>query len=449
MRTVAPLYTTMTIAITTKLLLGSCLIILLQLPCQGWMVIPTPQASFSKYTQSATKSTASSPTIGIAVGISIGNAINRDRMRLDASSSPLPEDRNDDEGASVDTDQSRSVYRAAFSGVAVSPTGFWVMLQVAPDQYWPVQVTAVPNNTNANDRPAAAATVTSPEALTLLQLLAGVDMAGAILPPDILARIILGVCDTNDDDRKEENNDNADSNDRMIRDLVRRSSNWPDQTQVPAETTFLELSDWWQSRIRLPICTLDEIQYQETASGGDGTWEYQCQVQDVGPHTVTPTCHVLQKVAWSDPDTATATDDEDGDEEDSKDIPCREQAAFFALALALRYKAPIRISLAASSTTADPASAASSNSNSLLLSHAQVLARFPLYRSRDKLQETSATVTTNIERGFEYHNLQRALQIAIQKNDMAAAAKIRVRLDEMDSLQDLPVQPETDTQNMQ
>jgi hypothetical protein len=120
--------------------------------------------------------------------------------------------------------------RAAFSGVAVSPTGFWVMSKVAPDQYWPVQVTAVPNtnvNSAANDRPATAATITSPEALTLLQLSAGVDMAGAILPPDILARIIIGVCDNDDN-----NNGNANSNGRMIRDLVRRSSNWPDQTHV-------------------------------------------------------------------------------------------------------------------------------------------------------------------------------------------------------------------------
>jgi hypothetical protein len=432
----------MSIAISPKVLLGYCIALLLTIPCQGWITIPTPQASVSKYAQSATSAT-SSPTIGIGIGVGVGIAINTDIMRLDASSSPLPEE--SDEDTSVDTEP--RIYRAAFSGVAVSPTGFWVMLQVAPDQYWPVQVTAVPT-ANASDRPAAAATVTSPEALTLLQLLAGVDMAGAILPPDILARIIIGVCDNDKDDDGDDDDDakdkgNADSS-NVIRDLVRRSSNWPDQTQVPVDTTFLELPDWWQSRIRLPICTLDEIQYQETlGTDSGGTWEYQCQVQDVGPQTVTPTCNVLQKVAWSDPATATTDDDDD---EDSEDIPCREQAAFFALALALRYQAPIRLSLAAS--TADTASA-SSNSNSLLLSHAQVLKKFPLYRSRDKLQETSATVTANIERGFEIHKLQRALQIAIQKKDMAAAAKIRVRLDEMDSLQDLPVQPETDTQNMQ
>jgi hypothetical protein len=376
--------------------------------------------------------------------------MNLDIMRLGASSTPLLNDFDgDDSAADTDTEDTDNIklpsnkprmYRAAFSGVAVSPTGFWVVFQVAPDQYWPVQVTAVAasavtTTVTSTDHPPTAI-VTSPEALTLLQLLAGVDMAGAILPPDILARIIIGVCDNEYDIDEYDDNDNSK---RTIRDLVRRSSNWPDTKQVSVDTAFLELPDWWQSRILLPICTLDEIHYQESGSsvgggggGGGGAWEYQCQVQDVGSHTVTPTCKVLEKVAWSDPATAITADDED-----SEDVPCSEQAAFFALALALRYKAPIRLSLAPS------------NSDALLLSHDQVLVQFPLYRSRDKLQETPATVTANIERGFEIHKLQRALQIAIQKRDLSAAAKIRNVLDEMDSLQDLPVQAETDTQNMQ
>jgi hypothetical protein len=84
----------------------------------------------------------------------------------------------------------------------------------------------------SNDRPPPAI-VTSPEALTLLQLLAGVDMAGAILPPDILARIIIGVCDNEHDANEHDEHDDDDANDNdisnsnmTIRDLVRRSSNW-------------------------------------------------------------------------------------------------------------------------------------------------------------------------------------------------------------------------------
>jgi hypothetical protein len=420
------------------ILLGSCIALLLILPCKGWITITTPQASVR-----------SSPVVG--TGIGIGIVMDTDSMRLDASSSLLPED---DSAADTDIDNALTlkprIYRAAFAGVAVSPTGFWVMLRVGTDQYWPVQVTVTKSTTSTTtatagdtgdpDRPA----VTSPEALTLLQLLAGVDMAGAILPPELLSRILIGVCDDdhdNDDyhgtdDQTDKDKDNAK---RIVRDLVRRSSNWPDQ--APVNTAYLELPDWWQNSIRLPVCTLDEIQYiyrdtstSITSTGCGGTWEYQCQVQDVGPQTVIPTCHVLQKVAWSDPATVTAAT---ADDDETEHVPCGEQAAFFALALALRYQAPIRLSLSAAV------------SDSLFLSHDQVIEQFPLYRSRDKLQETSATVTKNIERGFEIHKLQRALQIAIAKQDVTAAAKIRVRLDEMDSLQDLPVQPETDTRNMQ
>lgn len=421
-----------TMPIASRLLIGSCILFLLTVPCQGWLEIGTPHlhASVSRSYSFASTATTRAPSIGIRT------PVGTIRSRLEASSSPLKEE-NDEDDSAGDTPSSPSsrdsqprLYRAAFSGVSVSFQGFWVILRVGPDQYWPVQVTSA-----CQDRTAA----TSPDALTLLQLLAGVDMAGAILPPDILARIIIGVCEDEDED-EDEQADTGGSKQR-IRDLVRRTSNWPDQ--APVDTAYLELPEWWQSRIRLPICTVDAIQFQavtasDTEKGRDvgtssGTWEYQCQVQDVGPYTVTPPCTVLQRVAWSDPaEQPEATDAADPD----KASCCFAQtsAAFFALALALRYQAPVLLSLADAHS---------------LFSQEQVVEKFPLYRSRDKLQERSASVTANIERGFEIHKLQAALQIAIRKQDMKAAAKIRVRLDEMDSLQDLPVQPETDTQNMQ
>jgi hypothetical protein len=407
---------TMSITNSLHFLLGSCVLILLAFPCEGWIPIATPLSSLSRYSYgpphpatTTTTTAKSSPNIGIGIGMGT------DSMRLDASSSPLPDENFDDDNLP------RKIYRAACSGVSVSETGFWVILRVASDKYWPVQVT-----TSVADQTAAA----SPEALTLLQLLAGVDIAGAILAPEILARIIVGVCDTYEYDEYGIDQ-KGNCNSQRIRDLVRRSSNWPDQAPV-AKSAYLELPEWTQSRIRLPVCTLDEIQYhQETGndgSDGGGIWEYQCQVQDVGPQTVIPTCNVLQKVAWSDADPLTAT----AAVADAE--TCGEQAAFFALALALRYKTPIRLSL---------------SNSAQLLSNDQVVEQFPLYRSRDKLQETCATVTVNIERGLKIHQLQAALQIALQKQDKTAAAKIRVVLDEMDSLQDLPVQPETDTRNMQ
>ena len=72
--------------------------------------------------------------------------------------------------------------RASLEGVSLAPTGFWVMLRVAKDGYLPWQVT---------DDPQDALSATSAEALTMIQLLSGVDMAGAILPPDVLAKLVL------------------------------------------------------------------------------------------------------------------------------------------------------------------------------------------------------------------------------------------------------------------
>jgi hypothetical protein len=316
-------YSTMSITVSPKFRLGSCILFLLAIPSEGWITTSVSRYSYAS-PHIATTTTRISPTKGIGM--------DTDLMRLDASSSPLPDEIYDDEDddddvLSVDT-QPRTTYRAECYGVSVHETGFWVILRLAedafwpdPDLYWPMRVTT-------------SVAATSPEALTLLQLLEGVDLAEAILAPEILARIIVGACDELDDN---------------------------------------------QSRIRLPVCTLDEIVYHEisTSRGAHGgIWEYECQVQDVGPQTVIPTCNVLQKVACSDVDPVTAAAtaaaaaaavDEETDHE-----PCGEQAAFFALALALRYQAPIRLSLIDDLIINCP-----------LLSHDQVVEEFPLYRSRD------------------------------------------------------------------
>jgi hypothetical protein len=47
------------------------------------------------------------------------------------------------------------------------------------------------------------------------------------------------------------------------------------------------------------------------------------------------------------------------------------------------------------------------------------------------------------------NQLQAALRMALEREDFVAATKIRAALDEMDSLEDLPTQPESDTGSMQ
>jgi len=336
------------------------------------------------------------------------------------------------------------LYRADFAGVSVSTSGFWVLLRVGSSAavntqkgeslFWPVRVTANPLDATA---------ATSPEALTLLQLLAGVDMAGAILPPDTLARILMGVCD--DAVTTTESDDVKAKKARQIRTDIRETGDWPDQASK--ETSYLDLHDWFQSRVRLPVTTLDQIQCQiepsNTANDDERTptatcqWDYQSQVKDFGSFSMTPTSVVLDKIAWRDPAQGSKA---------ATDVGAAAEASFFALALALRYQCPVLLSVDAPPSTND----SNINSyNNIFWTRAQIEQAFPLYRSRDKLQEMSQTVAVNIERGFEIHKLQAALRIALERQDMGAAAKIRDRLDEMDSLADLPVQPETDTKNMQ
>jgi hypothetical protein len=63
---------------------------------------------------------------------------------------------------------------------------------------------------------------------------------------------------------------------------------------------------------------------------------------------------------------------------------------------------------------------------------------FPQRTTVAKLQQQSTRVTQNIERGFEIHKLTGALQIAMKLGDQGAVEKIRAKLDEYDSMSDLP-----------
>ena len=72
---------------------------------------------------------------------------------------------------------------ASIAGVSVSEEGFWTIFSTDDDNsYVPIQVTDTTEDATA---------ATSPQALTILQLLANVDMAGTILPPERLALIVV------------------------------------------------------------------------------------------------------------------------------------------------------------------------------------------------------------------------------------------------------------------
>jgi hypothetical protein len=74
---------------------------------------------------------------------------------------------------------------------------------------------------------------------------------------------------------------------------------------------------------------------------------------------------------------------------------------------------------------------------------------FPMYKTRHDLSQTTKRVHHNIERGFQVNKLQSALRLAMEKGDVAAMTKIRAALDQVDSMQELPVQAEQNLESME
>jgi hypothetical protein len=320
--------------------------------------------------------------------------------------------------------------RTQFAGVSVSPTGFTVLLQVGPDSFLPVRVTE-------DDRTGV---VTSPEALTILQLLANVDMAGAILPPDVLGRLVVMECVRTANTSA--NNSNSNNNNTTVQPVAAALA-LANQVDLPAGERYSDLSAWAQSRIRLPLCTVDQVQLEVLAAGTseDGTttttttpdrlqFTYTCSVKgsehfDGGSLSLQPSPDGVNEVTYNK----------------DHDDPCV-SLAFLSLALALRYKAPVVWKVP--TVLAQPPLEAD-----FLVSRAQLAHRFPLYRSNTELDIPNTRASSAVTTGLQVHQLQAALRIAMQKGDLKAAAKIRIVLDEKDSLQDLPVQPDSDVSTMQ
>ena len=159
------------------------------------------------------------------------------------------------------------------------------MLGIPGGGYWPLQIT-----TSYEDAHSA----TTPEALTVLQLLAGVDMAGAILPPDVLAKLVIL--------HAEENPQALYA--RQLTSLVELPDN---------VASYSETNDWQRSRIRLPQVTLDELTINPL--------RLDVTVKGMGPLSFTPSSDSVEAVCYNfDPKSSTE---------------------FISLSLALRYRAPI------------------------------------------------------------------------------------------------------------
>jgi hypothetical protein len=316
-------------------------------------------------------------------------------------------DNNNDEKESVSVTRER----LAVAGVSISstPPGFFVLLESTKGTI-PLAVTCDPQDAYAT---------TSPESLTIIQLLSGVDMAGAILPPETLAKLVVLSCESIPqlflDDAQQKVLEMVQASLKKGRAAAATAGSG--QEDDDSTLSFADAHPWIQSRTQLPQVTLDELVLSHVGSGkalnqsdvstfSESEWQctLKCNVKSIGPLSMIATPDLIQAVSYNyEPTTS---------------------PLFTCVALALRYKAPIVLEHAASI----PYVTGEDGLNRM----------FPQRTTVANLRQSSTRVTRNIERGFEIHKLTKALEIARRLGDTQAEARIRAELDRFDSFQELP-----------
>ena len=136
-------------------------------------------------------------------------------------------------------------------GVSVSPVGFLVLLSVNDLSSKNIESVRMKRKQENNDNRATICIrvsndkademhCSSPEALTIVQLLSGVDMAGAVLPPQLLQHLVALHCSVFED---------VIDDDAYV--LMRKAI-----SQVLKDTPYLEATQWQLNQIRYPKVVL-------------------------------------------------------------------------------------------------------------------------------------------------------------------------------------------------
>ena len=392
--------------------------------------------------------------------------------------------------------------RASVVGFSVEQSsGFWAMVQsdsslAASSTWW-----ALPVTSSAMDRWAA----TSGPALTLVQLLGQVDMAGMVFPPHRLAQLLICGLEEQlllqqEQEQQQQVLDpaappvspQARAFVVSIREQIRTILNGASSSQhsTPKEEddddddeySYTDASNWIRSRVRLPLCTLDQV----TLSFVPVSSSLSCE-------STTATCRCTLDIVLH-PDHSVDSETKKpwtlslplteltvqhvlaaGDTTAYNDYEPLVSYHFLAVALALRYKAPIVVVEEEQAQeppqpkeekqpeTTLPLPAAADDDDTLAwaqtchgYSSLEALQRdFPHYVTAAHLQQSSQRVVQTIEQGFEWHQLQAAWKIARQKQDYKAMAKIQDKLNQLEQQQQqqqeegLSVQPESDMDQME
>lgn len=308
---------------------------------------------------------------------------------------------NTNEDENENKDPVSAMERLALAGVSISstPPGFFVLMESTKGTI-PLAVTCDPQDAYAT---------TSPESLTIIQLLSGVDMAGAILPPETLAKLVVLSCESIPqlflDDAQQKILEMVYASLKKGRGGAATAGSGQDDDD--SKLSFADAHPWLQSRTQLPQVTLDELVLSHGGGDvGDGEWQctLKCNAKSIGPVSLVATADLIQAVSYNYAPTTSGV--------------------FTCIALALRYKAPIVLE--------------HSDSVPYVPIAERLDTMFPQRTTVANLRQSSTRVTQNIERSFEIHKLTKALEIARRLGDTQAEARIRAELDRFDSFQELP-----------
>ena len=357
------------------------------------------------------------------------------KKAISLSSKNAKDEWADDEGTSVNT-YNDGIRKLNPVGVSVSKDGFLSLLSVslrnnastssidsdAKQCVIPIRITS-----DSADSTAA----NSVEALTYIQLLGyGIDMGTAgVFPPRILADLVALYCTNNEDATSCEGYKN-------IENVLKRD--------LPEGVSYYEANPWLRSRVEFPKISLIGVRLELSGL---------CEVDgNVEMTQFVPIDFVLECLVDGkklDVSLCSEIVQSDDSKVEGADIGCEAlqetsysynaaSAAFTALSLAIRYKAPLSI------TNENLSAILSMYSSSIILCDeastmdASIRSVLPKWRSAEDLKGQTERVEKNLMQSFEANKLEGALRIAIEKGDKVAEEKIRQQMQKYESFDDLP-----------
>lgn len=336
---------------------------------------------------------------------------------------------------SEDNDENKSdmknrIYRLDFHGVSVSSKGFVSLLSLplSTNNIDPTrQITILPIEISSNKEDEFSAS--SLEALTFVQLLSGIDVASeGSLSVQTLQRIAAFYASSPSLEEDQFYNHNKDAV-TIMREVFKDEDYWNATT-------------WSKSRVNYPKVGLDELQISSIPSSPEShnlQFELKCRVKDK-PLTIVLTNNIVRQYGkfFSLPSLPTQTSSE-------KNVQNKEfdsLNAFLSLSLALRYKSPVTLSSIDSlldtfvyqikeKNKANPMPKTDEEEEQLKLTLLE--RRYPKWKSVTSLSLQSSMTQKTVEKGFEVHRLEGALKIALERNDLKAAEKIKQKMKEYDT----------------